>query len=226
MPRSPPRNANPVPSIAPYGTETQIRAIMSESGPLLLFYDYVDPASFVLELRLRERGYFPGSNLQPLPLELNPPHHPLLDPEESEWKAHWARAMSEAQALGLVFTPPWIVPWTRKAHELVYFAGERNRPLEIHEALFRAYLEDGLDIGRVDVLVALGEKHGLDRREAKAALDVDKYGEAVQAIRSRAMREGVLHPTTLRLNGKTLQGSPTPEALDAFLATGSYRTDT
>jgi predicted DsbA family dithiol-disulfide isomerase len=195
---------------------------MSESRPLVLFYDYVDPASFVLELRLRERGYFPGSNLQPLPLEMNPPHHPLLDPDEREWKAHWARTMAEAQTLGLAFTPPWIVPWTRKAHELVYFAAERNLPLEIHEALFRAYLEDGLDIGRVDVLVALGEKHGLDGIEAKAALDVDKYGEAVQSIRSSAMREGVLRPTTLRWNGRTLHGSPTPEALDEFLATGGH----
>jgi predicted DsbA family dithiol-disulfide isomerase len=193
---------------------------MSESGSLVLFYDYVDPASFVLELRLRERGYFPGSNLQPLPLELNPPHHPLLDPDRREWKDHWARTTTEAQALGLAFTPPWIVPWTRKAHELVYFAGERNRPLEIHEALFRAYLEEGLDIGRVDVLVALGEKHGLDATEAKAALDVDKYGEAVETIRSRAMKEGVVRPTTLRLKGRTLHGSPTPEVLDAFLATG------
>ncbi|MGD8361410.1 MAG: DsbA family protein [Gemmatimonadota bacterium] len=195
---------------------------MSESGPLVLFYDYVDPASYLLELRLRERGYFPGSNLQPLPLELNPPHHPLLDPNRREWKDHRARAMTEAQAMGLAFTPPWIIPWTRKAHELVYFAAEGNRPLEIHEALFRAYLEDGLDIGRVDVLVALGEKHGLDAMEAKAALDVDKYGEAVGTIRSRAMREGVVRPTTLRLNGRTLHGSPTPEALDAFLAAGGH----
>jgi hypothetical protein len=51
---------------------------------------------------------------------------------------------------------------------------------------------------------------------------VDKYGEAVQAIRSSAMREGVLRPTTLRWNGRTLHGSPTPEVLDEFLATEGH----
>lgn len=191
---------------------------MNESGTLVFFYDYVDPASFILELRLRERGFTPGSSLNPVPLELNPPPRPLLDPNREDWRGRWDRTGNDARELGLELARPWIVPWTRKAHELVFFAGERMWPGEIHEALFRAYLVEGRDIGRVDVLVGLGAEHGLDGSEAKAALDVDRYGETLETIRSKATREGVLQPPALQLNGRLLYGNPTPEGLDAFLA--------
>jgi predicted DsbA family dithiol-disulfide isomerase len=206
--------------------DAQIPAIMNGSGPLIFFYDYVDPASFILELLLRERGFVPGSNLTPLPLELNPPPGPLRDPDHGEWKDHWDRTMERAREIGLKLTRPWIVPWTRKAHELVFFAGERGWPGAIHEALFRAYLVEGQDIGRVDVLVQLGREQGLDGMEAKAALDVDKYGEALKTIRSRAILEGFDGPGTLQLDGRLLHGSPTPEELDAFLATGAHGRET
>jgi 2-hydroxychromene-2-carboxylate isomerase len=194
---------------------------MTASTPLIFFYDYVDPASLLLELRLRERGFVPGSTLHPLPLEVNPPPHALLDPDRGEWKVHWDRLMADARGLGLELARPPIVPWTRKAHELVFHAAETKPPGEIHEAIFRAYLLEGRDIGRVDVLVGLAAEHGLDALEAKAALDVDRYAEALETIRSTAMPEGVLRPTTLQWNGRLLGGNPTPEELDAFLAAGA-----
>jgi hypothetical protein len=45
---------------------------MSDRDPLFFFYDYVDPASYILELRLLEEGYIHGSTLQLRPFEINP----------------------------------------------------------------------------------------------------------------------------------------------------------
>jgi len=194
---------------------------MDERNDLLFFYDYVDPLSFLVEALLRQRGFVPGVNLHPLPLEVNPPPHTLLDPEDPEWEARWNRAVEAAPEFDLPPKAPWIVPWTRKAHELVFHAAGENSPGEIHEALFRAYLIDGRDIGRVDVLAELAREVGLDPAQAKAALDVDKHTRALEVIRSRAIQEGVQGPPTLRLGGNVLYGYPTPEALDAFLATGA-----
>jgi len=198
----------------------QIPATMNARGRLFCFYDYVDPLSFLLEARLRKRGLVPGVDLLPLPFEVNPPPHALLDAEDTEWETRWNRAVEAAPRMGLPGKAPWIVPWTRKAHELVFHAAEENSPGEIHEALFRAYLIDGRDIGRVDVLVDLARETGLDPTRAKAALDVDKHTGALEVIRSRATQEGVQGPPTLLLGGKLLSGYPTPEALDEFLATG------
>jgi len=194
---------------------------MKTHSHLIFFYDYVDPLSFLVEARLRRRGFVPGVNLHPLPLEVNPPPHTLVDPEDPEWEGRWNRAAAAAPDLGLPSRAPWIVPWTRKAHELVFHAAEEDSPGEIHEALFRAYLIEGRDIGRVDVLAELARENGLDPAQAKAALDVDKHTRAIEVIRSRAIQEGVRGPPTLRLGGDVLYGYPTPEALDAFLAAGA-----
>ena len=199
----------------------QIRSIMSDPGPLIFFYDYVDPASLLLEMRLRERGLVPGSTLHPVPFEVNPPPGPLLDPDQGEWMDHWDRIEKTAEGAAMRLSRPWIVPWTRKAHELVIYAGERDCAPEIHEALFRAYLIEGRDIGRIDVLAGLAAEHGLHAADTKAVLDVDKYKDALAAVRLRGIREGVVRPPTLLLNGRLLHGYPTPDDLQSFLTPGA-----
>lgn len=192
---------------------------MSESGPLIFFYDYVDPASFLLEMRLRGAGLVPGLSLHPVPFEVNPPPNPLLDPDEGEWRDHWDRTMVVAKGSVPRLSRPWIVPWTRKAHELALHAASLGSGPEIHETLFRAYLIDGRDIGRVDVLVELAAEHGLDAADTKAVLDVDKYRGALEANRSLGIQEGVVQPPALLRNERLLHGTPTPEELTSFLAT-------
>lgn len=199
----------------------QIRSIMSDPGPLILFYDYVDPASLLLEMRLRERGLIPGSTLYPVPFEVNPPPEPLLDLDKGEWMDHWDRIARTAEGAAMKLSRPWIVPWTRKAHELVLYAGESDCAPIIHEALFRAYLIEGRDIGRIDVLVGLAAEHGLDASDTKAVLDVDKYKDALAAVRARGIQEGVVRPPTLLFNGRLLHGYPTPDVLQSFLTSGA-----
>jgi predicted DsbA family dithiol-disulfide isomerase len=133
--------------------------------------------------------------------------------------------LQESGALELGLHRPGIVPWTRKAHELVAHASEAGSPAEIHESLFRNYLIDGRDIGRVDVLVQLAGEHGLDRVGSKAVLDVDRHTDAVEEFRRGGLRAGVTRVPTLRLGEKLLPGNPTPEALSAFLDSGADRAE-
>ncbi|MGW8265445.1 MAG: DsbA family oxidoreductase [Longimicrobiales bacterium] len=194
---------------------------MNESGPLIFFYDYVDPASFLLEMRLRGAGLVPGSSLHPIPFEANPPPNPLLDPDGGEWRDHWDRTLAAAEGSVPQLSRPWIVPWTRKAHELALYAAAVGSGPEIHETLFRAYLIEGRDIGRVDVLVELAVEHGLDAGDTKAVLDVDRYRGALETNRSRGIQAGVVRPPALLWNKKLLPGHPTPEELRSFLAAGA-----
>ena len=100
----------------------------------------------------------------------------------------------EGKRLGVNLKLPWIVPWSRKAHELASVAEKEGCFLEIHESLFRAYLSEGRDIGRVDVLVDLARKSGLDPMEIKAALDVDAERDSVLERRKRALEAGGHEP--------------------------------
>jgi predicted DsbA family dithiol-disulfide isomerase len=185
---------------------------------LHLHFDYVDPACFLLERELRRRE---DSGLYPLvlePFEIRPPPMELLDPHDKEWSFHWEAMAAEARSFGHQLATPWIVPWTRKAHELAAQAREEGCFLEIHQAIFRAFLLEGKDIGRVDILVALAREHGLDQSTVKPVLDVDRHTDSVRECRERGLALGVTTVPTLRWRGRILEGYPEPGVLESFLA--------
>jgi predicted DsbA family dithiol-disulfide isomerase len=184
---------------------------------LRLYFDYIDPASFLLEHRLRQLEGVETFTLTMEPLEFSPPPADLVDPNGESWSRHWEAMTREAEELGFELRRPWIVPWSRKAHELALHAKEEGCFQEIHQTLFRAYLFEGADIGRVDVLVDLARQQGLDPLEAKAALDVDLHRESVIRKRTAALEAGVVQPPTLALAENLLEGYPTKETLESFL---------
>lgn len=189
--------------------------------PKLRFYfDYTDPASHLVESTLRKMGKDFRFPVVRIPFEENPPPLPLLDAEAEErirrWNA-WRERFDHPEGQSV---RPWIVPWTRKAHELAAFADEQDCFPEIHESLFRAYLSEGLDIGRIDVLVTIAKTAGLDPMETKAALDVDQFSHSIAHRRSEAIGMGVARVPTLLLGGRRLEGLPTLERLTEFLGSG------
>jgi predicted DsbA family dithiol-disulfide isomerase len=190
---------------------------MNRERILRLYFDYIDPASFLLEHRLRQMEGAETFSLALEPLELSPPPADLLDPNGEEWSRHWETMAKEAEELGLTLRRPWIVPWSRKAHELALFAEEQDCLQGIHQTLFRAYLLEGVDIGRVDVLVDLARQQGLDPLEVKTALDIDLYRESVIRKRAAALEAGVARSPTLVLNENRLEGYPDKETLESFL---------
>ena len=191
---------------------------MTRSEALYFYYDYVDPVSYNLNHRLQERAGIGRFTLMPRPFELNPPPSPLLDPEGEEFRRLWDRLNEEGQALSVELRQPWIVPWTRKAHELAFHATEKNCFEEIHEAIFRAYLIEGRDIGRVDVLVEIARTGGLDPQDTKAVLDVDRHRKGVEEARAEGLGVGITTLPTLVWNEKKLEGNPSSETLRSFLS--------
>ncbi len=193
---------------------------MTRPGGLRFFYDYVDPLSYLLHLRAgkAERG---GSPLaEPIPFELNPPPHPLLRPDADGWRERWEGARKEPEGADLPESPPWIIPWSRKAHELALFAAEQGVFGRIHESLFRAYLIEGQDIGRVDILLGLARDGGLDVQEAKGALDVDLFRDGVEERRRQALAAGVRAPPCLLAPDGRAFGMPTPEEVASLRTSG------
>jgi len=120
--------------------------------------------------------------------------------------------------LGIQMKRPWIVPWSRKAHELAHHASAKGCFREIHDTLFRAYLVEGVDIGRVDILVELGRRHGLEPMETKAALDIDLHESSVIESRKEALGMGVHQAPTLLWLERKLEGYPDEGDLMRFLA--------
>ena len=80
----------------------------------------------------------------------------------------------------------------------------------MRRALFRAHFVDHIDIGRIDLLLEIARGAGLDRSEAKAVLDVDRYAATVLGHRESALEDGVRDVPVLVQPGRRLEG---PELL-------------
>lgn len=195
----------------------------SPSGPhshppsATLWFDYVDPASFLVDRMLRD---IPHPGVERRPLEVVPPERPVVPPGDPGWLEHLGAMAREAGSMGLVLQPPPVIPWTRKAHELAFHAREQGCFAPIHRAIFDGYFLSGLDIGRVDVLVELAAAEGLDRTTTRVVLDVDRFTESVVSERASAAAGGILGIPALVRGGERLTGFHSREQIQAFLAGG------
>ena len=105
-------------------------------------------------------------------------------------------------------------PNTIDSHRLVRFAAERSLQNEIVEALFRAFLIEGEDIGDRYVLAALAGANGLDREEVREYLDSGIDAETILAEDELARRLGVNGVPCFIIDRKyAVSGAQSPEVL-------------
>jgi len=185
--------------------------------PATLYFDFVDPLSFLMDREISEAEASSGIHVRRIGIEINPPPLPLAESGDPLWAERWSRAAALADGLDLALERPSIVPWSRKAHELVWHAEEHGAADEIRSAVFRAFFLEGLDIGRVDVLVSLAGRAGLDVTETKAVLDVDRFSASVSDRRDEVVASGVDAVPSLVAGARSLQGFHNRASLGTFL---------
>ena len=182
------------------------------------FYDYVDPASYLVDRILVEAAADRDVRISPRPFEIRRPPAPMVDARDPDWRRYQAWMEEEAREIDVEMERPRLVPWSRKAHELALAARELEGFTVVHEALFRAYFVEGRDLGRVDVLVEIGVDAGLDPTAVKAALDVDRHRDPLQEERALAERLEVRGVPTLLAGDRKLEGFHPKAEILTFLA--------
>ncbi|WP_019946361.1 DsbA family oxidoreductase [Hymenobacter aerophilus] len=109
----------------------------------------------------------------------------------------WARQMSANMAQmaaeeGLAFDFDKLVPANSlDAHRLIHLATRHGRQDAAEERLFKAYLEQGLDINDHAVLTRLGADLGLPEPEVAALLSSDQFEQEVRHDEYEARQIGV-----------------------------------
>ncbi|WP_295787686.1 DsbA family protein [uncultured Microbacterium sp.] len=91
---------------------------------------------------------------------------------------------------------------TVKAHELLHFAKENGRQLELAEILMSAYFLEGKHVGRDDDLIALAVEAGLDEDAAREALSSQRFRAAVRADQEQARQFGISGVPFFVIDGK------------------------
>jgi predicted DsbA family dithiol-disulfide isomerase len=95
---------------------------------------------------------------------------------------------------------------------LVAAASTVQRGSEMKAALFKAYWQDGRDIGDLDTLVAIAGEQGYDERAARDELANDELRETVIGLEAHAQRVGVTGVPFFIVDGKlAVSGAQTPD---------------
>jgi predicted DsbA family dithiol-disulfide isomerase len=92
-----------------------------------------------------------------------------------------------------------------------------ERWLDFDESIFDALWLDGLDIGDVDVLVALASEVGLDGDEIRSAVGNESLRDRLRDQFDDAQAEGVTGVPTFVSDGYSARGAVPPEQLERLV---------
>jgi predicted DsbA family dithiol-disulfide isomerase len=107
-------------------------------------------------------------------------------------------------------------PNTLKAHRLIRWAGEAGVQDAVVDRLFRAYFEQGQDIGDVATLAEIAAESGLDREEIARRLASDEDEQTAQSEIDAWRRAGVTGVPFFIFNEKL--AVPGAEGVDTLVA--------
>lgn len=101
---------------------------------------------------------------------------------------------------------------TRLAHMLVAAASTVQRGSEMKAALFKAYWQDGRDVGDLDTLVAIAVEQGFDEQAARDQLASEELRDTVIGLENRMREIGVTGVPFFIVDGKlALSGAQPPD---------------
>ena len=129
-------------------------------------------------------------------------------------KARFARL---AAAEGLPLGEREMTFNSRNAQELAKWAETRAGGDAIHDALFRAYFVDGVNLARIDNLVPIAEGIGLSREEARRVLTDRLFRDAVDDDWRRSRELGITGVPTFVAQGRAVVGAQPYAVLERFV---------
>ncbi|MEZ5817757.1 MAG: DsbA family oxidoreductase [Hyphomicrobiaceae bacterium] len=210
-------------------TEARPRGGADASIPVTIYSDVICPWCYVGKRRFEAALDAPGVpehiDISWRPFELNPD----MPEGGMERSAYRAAKFGEAKAsqldaqmaatgrevgIAFAFDKMKRTPNTRLAHRLIWQAERESREVQndVVNRLFEAYFEEGRDIGKKEVLVAIAKEAGLDGKLAKSALEAEHTLEAVLDLEDAGIRMGIRGVPFFLLIGKYgVSGAQPPE---------------
>jgi predicted DsbA family dithiol-disulfide isomerase len=109
---------------------------------------------------------------------------------------------------------------SRLAQELAKWAETQEGGTEIHDALYRAYFVDGLNIAHIDNLMAVVRHLGLPEDEAREVLVSRQFRAAVDADWQRCRDFGITAVPTFVVGNQGVVGAQPFESLESLVVKG------
>ncbi|EXX86774.1 hypothetical protein BG53_05460 [Paenibacillus darwinianus] len=183
-----------------------------------VYSDYVCPFCYIAEVPLEEAMKGKDVAVEWMPYELRPYPNETLRPEDEYLPRVWNQSvypMAEQYGVNMVLPRVSPQPHTHLAFEGFQYAKEHGKGNEYNHRMFKAFFQEELDIGQVDVLMKLAGEIGLDEAEYREALESGKYREAHKQALAHAYNEAQITAVPTIVIGETvLRGVRSREALE------------
>ena len=121
---------------------------------------------------------------------------------EPELKRIYENLRRMGAPLGIVFGEVSVTPNSHLALEAAEYARDHGRFESFHERTFRAYFNEGRDIGKIDVVLDLARKDDLDPRDLAEALRGRRFSQRLIDARREGERLGVRAVPTFIIDDK------------------------
>jgi len=136
------------------------------------------------------------------------------------------RLAGHMKAEGLEYGERTFTYNSRLAQELAAWGDGLGATDALHDALFRAYFVDDLNLSDPDVLAAAAGSSGLDEREARAVVEERRFREVIEAQWQASTQMGVSGVPTFAAGGFGVVGAQPYEVLEQLMArVGARRRD-
>jgi predicted DsbA family dithiol-disulfide isomerase len=143
--------------------------------------------------------------------------------------AAYANVLEHAKRAGVTLNLDGMarIPNTLDAHRLIHWAGLEGAQTRVVSALFRAYWQEGRDIGNHEVLCDIADDTGLDAAMIARLLASDADRDDIRARDANARQQGVSGvPTFIVGRRHAVSGAQPPELWDRVIAEIREQSDT
>ena len=198
---------------------------------IVMFSDYICPFCYVgFETIRKLKGEFDlevewrGFQIHPdWPAEGIAPDQLRGNGDGAARQATWKRIEAMADAVGFEIKPPSVLTNSRAALAATEFARDSGRDEPLEERLYKAYFNEGVNIGDAKVVARLAGEAGLDAGEVADAIKTPKYEMRLKNNALAANNRGVSGVPTFFIGEYPLVGAQSLDAMRAILRRATER---
>ena|SRR5438034_2843980 len=174
---------------------------------IVAYSDYVCPWCYIGHLRIERLRRELAVDVRWRPFELHP-ETPRGGAQlegrlggEARARAYRENIGGLAAEAGVRMSMPPLIANSHLALEAAEFARETDVFEPFHDALFRAYFENGLNIGEVDVLCEIARESGVDDQGLRQALSDERYAVSIDRLTAEARNDEIFSTPTFVFSG-------------------------
>ncbi len=200
---------------------------------LEMFSDFVCPFCYIGLATVRKLQPEFGFELEVRAFQIHPEwpaeglslaQHPrMMDPNAR--RLIWTHILELADAAGVTMKAPQVLANSRLALQAAEFARENGKGDTFDERVYRAYFNEGLNIGLQGVLGELAADVGLNRSELDRALESQRYAPQIERDSQLARRRGVSGVPAFFLGEYSLVGAQSEDMMREVIRRYVARTD-